>query len=232
MEALVACLLMALVLPPVVSSLGTARRNAEAMTRRAEANSTVRGVFTLLMEELRRTGGTGPHATLSEPDRLGLRAFRATGLPCGPGLASEGGAGSPATLTLTLLHSGTRLPDPRKDSVEAVLPDGTLWRTAVWASERTPECGGGLTVTLEGIPEGYPLILRFYERGEYSLSDGAFRYRRGGGGRQPLTPERIGEGIFEEASSMRGFVRVRLQISPDLPGRTARDMSVVLGGGR
>jgi hypothetical protein len=39
-----------------------------------------------------------------------------------------------------------------------------------------------------------PSLVRLFESGEYHLADGALRYRRGGGGRQPLTPERLGLG--------------------------------------
>ncbi len=231
-EGAVACLLLALVLPPVLSGLASARTSAEAMTRRSEANSAARGVFTLLAEELRRTGGLGAHAALSGTDELGLRAFRVTGLPCGPGRGSEGGAGVPPTLTVPLLPSGTRLPDPAKDSVEAVLPDGTLWRTVLQSAERTSECGGALTVTVEGSPGVDPLLLRFYERGAYSLSARALRYRRGGGGRQPLTPERVSRGNLAESPSLPGLVSVRFDLSPDLPGHAVREIRFSLGGRR
>lgn len=231
-EGAVACLLMALVLPPVVSGLAAARRTAEATTRRAEANSAARGVFTLLSEELRRTGGLGPHAALSGPDELGLRAFRVAGLPCGPGRVSEGGVGTPAALTLPILPSGTRLPDATKDSVEALLPDGTLWRTSLRAVTHTSECEEGWAVTVEGSPGADPLLLRFYERGHYSLSGSALRYRRGGGGRQPLTPERVTRGDFIESPSLPGLVGVRFELSPDLPEVAPRDIGFVLGGRR
>lgn len=226
-EGAVACLLMSLVLPPVMSGLASARRSAEVMTRRAEANSTARGVFTVLGEELRRAGGLGPHADLVGPVGLELRAFRGTGIPCGPALVAASGV----AIVVPVSYAGTRLPDETKDSVEAVLADGSIWRTAVLGATRSPECDGGMTLTLDGVVAAGPVLLRLYERGEYSLSDKALRYRRGGSGRQPLTPERIASGTLGEPPGLPGLLRVRVELSPDLPSHGAREVPFVLGGG-
>lgn len=43
-------------------------------------------------------------------------------------------------------------------------------------------------------PPARTVLTRVFERGSYHLVGGALRYRRGEGGRQPLTPERIMEG--------------------------------------
>ncbi len=40
---------------------------------------------------------------------------------------------------------------------------------------------------------GQPVLARNFEIGSYHLADGAFRYQRGNGRRQPLTAERLSE---------------------------------------
>ena len=55
---------------------------------------------------------------------------------------------------------------------------------------------------VEPLPGG-ALFGRVYERGSYHLTLGALRYRRGGGGRQPLTPLRVAEGSLEAGEGPR-----------------------------
>jgi hypothetical protein len=43
-----------------------------------------------------------------------------------------------------------------------------------------------------------PVLGRIFEGGSYHFSGGALRYRRGAGGRQPLTPERVREGHLQD----------------------------------
>ena len=55
------------------------------------------------------------------------------------------------------------------------------------------------------------LVARVFERGSYSVSGGALRYRRGLGGRQPLTLN-----VFDERSTMEARVdRVVFRLVPD-----------------
>ncbi len=50
------------------------------------------------------------------------------------------------------------------------------------------------------MPEESIVLARLFERGSYHVSGAALRYRRGRGGRQPLTPE-----VFDTPPS--GFVK-------------------------
>ena len=43
-----------------------------------------------------------------------------------------------------------------------------------------------------------PILLRFFETGSYHLGDDALRYRRGSGGRQPLTEPVLATAIFAD----------------------------------
>jgi hypothetical protein len=59
------------------------------------------------------------------------------------------------------------------------------------------------------------VLVRFFERGSYHLADDAFRYRRGGGGRQPLTVERIGPGSGFSFAGEALHVTLEVLASPD-----------------
>jgi hypothetical protein len=72
-----------------------------------------------------------------------------------------------------------------------------------------------------------PVLVRLYERGTYYLADGAFRYRRGAGGRQPLTPERVAPG-----SGFRpvvGGVEIRVRVTAQ-PGSVSDEFVWVVRG--
>ena len=52
-----------------------------------------------------------------------------------------------------------------------------------------------------------PVLLRLFETGSYHLSGGALRYRRGSGGRQPLTAAVLeGGGIVDTLGAVRAYV--------------------------
>jgi len=148
--------------------------------------------------EIRSTGG----------DSIRLRAIRGAGRICAIGVDSS----------LVVDLQSRRAPDPAKDSLSLV---GALGRGQVLdlmsVSPATGECGP--------VPQGRPVrlrtgqavespvvFLRVFETGAYHLARGALRYRIGGGGRQPLTPE-----IWDAGSTLnwdgRGL-RVRLLDSP------------------
>ena len=235
LEVLVVCLLVALVLPPVMSGLAASRRSAEAVVRRSEGNATARAVFVLMGEELRRGGGLGEHARLVSPGVIGLRAFRGTGFLCSVDGSLEVEPGSEPDSVASITFVGTRMPDPQKDSVEAVLVDGRLWRSEVAGASGLEECGGGrgrgFRITLAEPPPVGPILFRFFERGEYHLADRALRYRRGKGGRQPLTPERVGVGVFGPSPAAPASLQVRLELTPDLPGHSPRRIEFLAGSG-
>ena len=124
-------------------------------------------------------------------DTIAIRAARGLGLAC----ALEGA-------TVHVRYRGMRDPDAAKDSV-LVLAGGALAETAVaLESDRpAPEAACAAdpsarirTWTLSDAVGGPGTPLLLYERGSYHLADRALRYRRGSGGRQPLTDERLGPG--------------------------------------
>jgi len=62
------------------------------------------------------------------------------------------------------------------------------------------------------------VLARGFESGRYVIGDGAFRYARGGAGRQPLTPTVFGTGSGFETVS--GGLRVHLHPRPHPAGRS------------
>lgn len=118
-------------------------------------------------------------------DSVRLRVFRGLAFMCPSGRAGR----------FLARYRGSRLPNSRKDSVLVLGPDGR-WR-AVDLIERRPTrltCPGAPTEAVELWVLDPPVlpgaaVARLFETGSYHLSGGAFRYRRGRGGRQPITPE-------------------------------------------
>jgi hypothetical protein len=109
------------------------------------------------------------------PDSVRLRAFRGGGELCS--LDEE---------AVRVLYQGVRQPDPAKDSVLFVAPDSVEVRQ-LESARAASDCGGSLQLKVLGtVPPGAAYVLVF-ETGAYVLADGAVRYRRGAGGRQPLT---------------------------------------------
>jgi hypothetical protein len=188
-EALVALTLGAIVLAVFVGVLAASLRWTAALVGRGEALEVVRTVWAVLDEDL-RAGFPGRDWLVVGPDVVSLRAYRGVARVC------PGGAGPESW---TVAYRGRRLPDPTRDSVLVLGVDGG-WRA--FALDRS-DVGGGCDLEAgeaafrwswqqsEAPP---PALVRLFERGEYHLAEGAFRYRRGAGGRQPLTVERLGPG--------------------------------------
>jgi hypothetical protein len=161
------------------------------VAHRAEGLETIRTIAWLLPEEV-SGGRAGRDWWIEHGDSLTLRAFR--------GLALIEG-GPVQTRVVRVCFRGVRSPDPEKDSVLLLGVDGS-WRAhdledRVRVSSGCPGLDEGSEEkwTLSPAPSG-ALLARVFERGSYHLADGALRYRRGEGGRQPLTPERIRTGSF------------------------------------
>jgi hypothetical protein len=120
-------------------------------------------------------------------DSLSLRAFRGTALVCGD---------QPRPSEWVVAYRGDRAPDPSKDSIEATYPDGAVRYAALTGVGapgepcQTPDSTeSALLLRIDPpLPTG-AILARVFERGSYHLSGSALRYRRGAGGRQPLTPE-------------------------------------------
>jgi hypothetical protein len=129
-----------------------------------------------------RAGVRGRDWVVHAPDSLSLRAFRGWGPVCGPG--TEPGK-------IVVDYHGERLANPVKDSVLILTADG--W----WPTDLTRRASGveSCAMDTDGNPELWSidppvpgaLVARVFERGSYHVSGGALRYRRGRGGRQPLT---------------------------------------------
>lgn len=112
----------------------------------------------------------------ASPDSLRIRAFRGGGVVCG-------GAGR----ELWLHFRGGRAPDAAKDSVVLIRSSGTEEVLAVDGVSGAPCGGDALSLVLEGAPGAPAAYALLFESGAYHVADGALRYRRGAGGRQPLT---------------------------------------------
>jgi len=167
------------------------RKAGAAVARRAEALETVRTLAWLLPQEI-SMGRSGVDWWTGGQDSLSLRAFRGTAMVL---------PGSGSGRELTICYRGIRAPDPEKDSLLVLGADGG-WRARdlVDRIPRSREClphgmGREEVWTLDALP-GDPVMARLFERGSYHFNGGALRYRRGEGGRQPLTPERIESGRF------------------------------------
>lgn len=174
--------LLAAALAGVVRSATSAARTHAARTLDAEA---VRVPTTVLRRELRTLDPRADVAAVAR-DTLTVRAVRGGGVVCG----REPDA-------LTVRYRGVRAPDPDKDSVLLVDALSGVEIAAALAGTVTDPDGcapyDGETVyrwtTTATAPPGTVVLL--FESGSYHLVDRAFRYRRGLGGRQPLTTERI-----------------------------------------
>lgn len=185
-------------------------RRAAALTERLEAARATRFV----LDGEVRAGVAGRDWIGPAGDSIAVRAFRGVGLPCvGPTGSWDG----------TVRYRGVRRPDPEKDSVLVLAPDGT-WRTLGlegaradpgrpcrvgvdgegWSTERWSVVGPG------GGPAGSFVVARIFERGSYHLADGALRYRRGRAGRQPLTPTLLDDRLSSFSAHAQAGLVVRL----------------------
>jgi len=194
-ELLVALLLLALVIQSAWALLARQRTVGARIGMRAEALETIRTLAWLLPEE---ADGIRPAADWDGvgTDSLTLRAFRGVGLP----LPYDAGV-APAEDQIRVCFRGIRSPNPDKDSILILGADGR-WRIhgLRWRARREADCsglGGGREEDwwLDP-PPGEAVLSRVFERGTYYLAGEALRYRRGDGGRQPLTPLRIRSGGF------------------------------------
>lgn len=218
-EVLVAVMLSFLVATGAWSLISIHSRGsleAVATADRLDATRIVRGI---LETELER-GLEGRDWTLFDGDSLTVRGFRGVAVPCGP---AAGGM-------VRVLVRSVRRPDPAKDSVLLLFPEGR-WE-AVDLQSATPTSlgagGGSASVaigvcaspgpdetledwTVSGL-DGAFVVARIFERGSYHLVDDAFRYRIGAGGRQPLTQALFDprESGLDSGSAASSVLRLRL----------------------
>lgn len=167
--------------------LAVRRRGAEALLHHADALVTLRTARTVLGEELRR-GMEGRDWAALAGDSVHLRAYR--------GWATVCSSGSPGQVLAR--YGGSRQPDPRKDSLLVLGPEGR-WRavTLVARAPSTLRCPQAPELPTErwavAPPIATPAVVRVFETVSYHLSGGAVRIRRGRGGRQPLTPDALAD---------------------------------------
>lgn len=185
-EALVTSVLMLLVLQVAWSSTAGTARAAVGIADRAEGLAGARAVAWVLGEELE--GGRAV-IDVGRPaaDSFAMRAFRGTAIVC----AQEDSA------TFVVRRVGTRSPDPGKDSVLALTPDGRWLAGRLEAWSRAPGTCPSLSEGREERwrlfdPAARVMLFRLFERGSYHLTGGALRYRIGRGGPSADHAPRLG----------------------------------------
>ena len=182
-EVLVSLLLGLAVLSFSWSALAHQRTIASRLTSEMDLLSARRLAAIVIGKEL-RAGVRGRDWVVAAPDSLALRAFRGWGPVCGLGTEPE---------DIVVAYHGERAVNPVKDSVLVLTADG--WRQADLTGRSSGygscsrDLGGEPEVWTLDPPVAGALVVRIFERGSYHVSGGALRYRRGLGGRQPLTPE-------------------------------------------
>jgi hypothetical protein len=183
-ETLVALLLGFLLIHLGLDALSRLRSARERMASRADALVAVRVSAHVMRRELNQ-GIEGLDWRL-DADSIGMRAFRGTAVVCGA---------DPSWTRLLVAFTGDRMPDPTKDSLLLLTPEGGREARALesiappTAPCLGPEGSQPATWLLDAGAPAPTVVARLFERGSYHLSGSALRYRRGAGGRQPLTPE-------------------------------------------
>ena len=209
-EVLVSLILGLAVISLAWSTLARQRTVASRLRSEMDLLSARRLASIVIGKEL-RAGVRGTDWMPPVADSLALRAFRGWGPVCGGGT----GPGN-----IVVAYRGERAANPVKDSVLILTPDG--WRQADLTARA--RASGSCSMDLGGEPEAWTidppvpggLVARVFERGSYHLSGGALRYRRGLGGRQPLTPD-----LFDDDRSTMSALsdRVVLWLVSDGPRR-------------
>ncbi|HEY8470566.1 MAG TPA: prepilin-type N-terminal cleavage/methylation domain-containing protein [Longimicrobiales bacterium] len=182
LELLLAVALGGLVAGALFGLLHGQERLARAQVDSVTAAEALRIAATTLGSEVRLLAPAEDLA-LATPESVAVRAFRALGVVCG----RSGGE--------TLVRRrGLRAADPAKDSVLLVRPDSPALAVPLLGAGPAPAaCAAAAGEEVErwalgadALPPVGSLLL-LYETGTYGLTGAALRYRRGEGGRQPLT---------------------------------------------
>jgi prepilin-type N-terminal cleavage/methylation domain-containing protein len=202
-EVLAALVVAGVFLAGLAVLLTAFARGAGEVVQRTDEAQAVRVIWSILDEEV-AAGVAGLDWEIEGERAIRLRAYR--GIAIVTGVEVEPGRW-PVTWT------GHRAPNPDIDSLR-VLTDEGEWREAElrWVGGSGEGQGilpDGRTAIWEWEEVGAaPVLVRYFERGRYSLEDGAFRYRRGSGPRQPLTPEILHSrsGVTDEGEVELHFV--------------------------
>lgn len=182
-ESLVALLLTVILL----TAAATVLRGQLGIARQIRLDADLLLAFRLtrstLQEETRYGYAGRDWATAA--DTVTVRAFRGTALVCG----------APSPGHLAVRYTGWRNPNPAKDSVMVLTHAGRwvavelLGRAAGSAATSCGDSTWGSPEVWNVAPSVEGVFGRLFERGSYHLTGRALRYRRGRGGRQPVTPE-------------------------------------------
>lgn len=202
-EALVALLLGLFIVHLGLDTLARVRSAQAAMAARSDVLLSTRIGRNVLRRELRHS--MAGRDWTAAPDSLALRAFRGYAMVC-----SADSTGS----VLLLAYHGDRAPDPSKDSVLLIAPEGATHVRALVAVRAAPApcaLGGGEPASwqVDEPPPDEPAVARLFEHGSYHLSGNALRYRPRDGGRQPLTPE-----VLSDASRWVAGASLAVELQP------------------
>jgi hypothetical protein len=204
-ELVLVAWLFALVLAGIARFANDQNRLAGLQRDRVRFQEAARTGAVILGSELRFAA---PGDVAAGRDSVRLRAFRGGGRTCAVDDES-----------IRVLYRGVRQPDPSKDSVLLIGP-GAIHVRRLESAGTSGECGGSHRLRVEGSPPpdaGYVLV---FETGTYILADGAVRYRRGQGGRQPLTEPVLQDLEFQaDAQGIHIRLRPHADSLPRLPGR-------------
>jgi prepilin-type N-terminal cleavage/methylation domain-containing protein len=243
-ELIFALVLSGMVLSMGIALLAGAQRVWREVLERAEQGEVRRTIATVLLEELGR-GVPGEDWAVPGGKVLQLRAFRGEARGCGF---------VPAEGSILVLRRGERQAEAGRDSILMLERNGQ-WRAGGLIQVRagttpgfvtpegcTPSPGERLErwdVHLPDAPEPWktgdvlgiePFFFRYFERGQYSLEDRAFRYRRGTAGRQPLTAERVSPDSHWDLGD--DGLRVELTLLPAVSNQPAARWAWRVVGGR
>jgi len=211
-EALVALLLGFLLIHLGLDALGRVQSARARMASRTDVLVALRVSAHVMRTEL-NLGVEGLDWRL-EDDSVAVRAFRGIAVVCGA---------DPSSTRLLVAFKGDRTPDPTKDSLLLITPEGGREvRALETTAPPTAACAGpdgsqAATWVLDAGAPASSVLARLFERGSYHLSGSALRYRRGAGGRQPLTPE-----VWSSATRWTrtaGWVGIELLPRDTLAGR-------------
>lgn len=197
-EAIFALLLFGIVVQGGWAVFSNFRLAAERVAMAAQGLETVRTVGWVLSEEL-SGGRLGQDWWTDSDDSVSLRAYR--GVAWVQEWVAEG--------QVRVCYRGIRNPNPEKDSILTLGEEG-IWvpRALTDRARGVSGCAGGDEGWTESwqVEEGGRgwILARVFEVGSYHLSQGALRYRRPGGGRQPLTVENLIQGSLNPAGGPFG----------------------------
>ncbi len=193
------------------AALSTASVRLSARAAGIQATRATRGV---LRTEL-SGGSPGTDWELHAPDSVRLRAFRGVATLCE----------SLDDSTLVVRRNSSRQVDPAKDSVLVLDVEGRWHPVDLVAARPEPPCGAAPVLfqgRVSSVVERWrvrpsapgPVLLRVFEAGSYHLTGGTLRYRRGSGGRQPLTAPALQGARFVDTL---GSVRALVSLGPAAP---------------